>query len=101
MASPKRNTDFLNKQWSLDSNLLSEMSFCNVETVPLVKRAWHSSFVPVKVGMIFRRLKRRLKSTPPTCPKSLGQRVQGIPHCKGEHNINTLKIVNYTIGVQM
>ena len=36
---------------------------------PLVKRAWRFSFVPVKAGMVFCRLKRRLRSTPPTCPK--------------------------------
>ena len=69
MASPKKNTSFLNKRRLLDTNLSSEMSFCNIETTHLVKRAWRSSFVLVKEGTIFHRLKRRLKSTPPTCPK--------------------------------
>ena len=69
MASPKRNTSFLNKRQLLDSNLPSELSSCNIKTTPLVKQAWRSSFVPIKAGTVFRRLKRRLRSIPPTCLK--------------------------------
>jgi len=65
----KKNMGFLNKRRSLDSNLPSEMSSRNVETTPLVKRAWRSSFVLIKVGTVSCKLKRRLRSTPLTYPK--------------------------------
>ena len=52
-----------------DSNLPSEISSRKVETKPLVKRAYRSSFVPVNVRVVFRMLKRTLGSGPPMWPK--------------------------------
>jgi len=42
-----------------------EMSSRRVEAVPLIKRVWCSSFIPVNAGTVFRRLKRKLESTLP------------------------------------
>jgi len=68
IASLKRNTSFLSRRWFADSNP-SKMCSYRVESVPLIKRVWHSSFVPVNAETIFHRLKRKIGSTPPMWSK--------------------------------